>query len=57
MFTDGHTDYVVQSINAEDGKLHIRGFKNVYDDSTKPFTILPNLTFENIIETKTKLLV
>ena len=54
-FTDGHTDYVVQTIDIVDGKIHVCGFKNVWDNSTKPATMLPNLTFENIIETKTKL--
>lgn len=54
-FTDGHPDYVIQTINIIDGKLHVCGFKNVWDHSTKPATMLPNLTFENTIETKTSL--
>lgn len=54
-FTDGHTDYVVQTIDIIDGKLHVRGFKNVWDHSTNPPTMLPNLTFDNSIKTKIKL--
>lgn len=49
-FTGGHTDYCVNKIvRAEDGKIRVSGFQNVWDDTVKPAVRLPNLEFEHYV--------
>ncbi len=46
IFTNGHTDYVVNHIELQsDNSLLIKGFTNVWDDTQKPHKMLPNKTF------------
>lgn len=50
-FTDNHMDYVINHISlCEDGKIHVKGFKNVWDNSDKTPKMLPNIEFENYEE-------
>ncbi len=56
VFTDGHTDYVVNHIELQpDNSLLIRGFTNVWDDTQKPPKMLPNKTFTNILKVEHQL--
>ncbi len=51
VFTDGHTDYVVDHIELQAGNsLSISGFKNVWDNTHHPPIILPNKTFTHILK-------
>lgn len=46
-FTDGHEDYCVNNIRLDGNVLIVRGFKNVWDNSSVPPQKLPNLEFEH----------
>ncbi len=51
VFTDGHTDYVVNHIELQaDNTLLIGGFTNVWDNTQKPPKMLPNKTFTHILK-------
>lgn len=50
-FTDNHMDYVIKHISIyEDGKILVKGFKNVWDHSERIPKMLPSIEFENYIE-------
>lgn len=46
-FTGGHEDYCVNNIRSDGNVLTVSGFKNNWDNSSKPAKMLPNLEFEN----------
>lgn len=46
-FTDGHEDYCVNEIQLCGNVLTVRGFKNVWDNSSVPAKMLPNLEFKH----------
>ena len=48
-FTGGHEDYCVNYICLDNNVLIVRGFKNIWDNSSIPPKMLPNLEFENHI--------
>lgn len=50
-FTNNHMDYVINHISlCEDGKILVKGFKNVWDNSQRTPKMLPNIEFENYVE-------
>lgn len=50
-FTDNHVDFSINHIIlCENGVIHIKGFKNVFDKTTTPAKILPNVEFEHYLE-------
>ncbi len=52
-FTDNHIDFSINHIVlCENGIIHIKGFKNVFDKTTTPAKILPNVEFEHYLESK-----
>ena len=46
-FTGGHEDYCVNDIQLDGNVITVRGFKNVWDNSSVPAKMLPNLEFEH----------
>jgi len=46
-FTGGHEDYCINYIKLEGEELVVRGFKTVWDNTTKPAKTPPNLEFEH----------
>ena len=48
-FTCGHEDYCVNYIRLDDNVLIVRGFNNIWDNSSIPPKMLPNLEFEHHI--------
>lgn len=46
-FTGGHEDYCVNDIKLNGNILTVRGFKNVWDNSSVPAKMPPNLEFEH----------
>lgn len=46
-FTGGHEDYCVNNIQLVSNVLTVRGFKNIWDNSSVPAKMLPNLEFEH----------
>lgn len=52
-FTDGHTDFRINSITLQPGGIiRVAGFKNVWDYSTNPPERLPNAEFEHYLKSK-----
>ena len=52
-FTNNHVDFCINHISlSEGGTICVRGFQNVWDDSTSPPTRLPNVEFESHIKSK-----
>lgn len=52
-FTNNHIDFCINHIKlSEDGTICVRGFQNVWDNSTSPPTRLPNVEFESHIKSK-----
>ena len=50
-FTGHHTDFCINYIHLNDnGIIYVRGFQNVWDNSTVPPEMLPNLEFEYLLE-------
>ena len=52
-FTNNHVDFCINHISlSEGGTICVRGFQNVWDNSTSPPTRLPNIEFESYIKSK-----
>lgn len=52
-FMGGQTDFIVNHVEiSEDGRLHITGFKNVWDETQKPPKKLPNIEFDYFLYSK-----
>lgn len=52
-FMGGHTDFCVKEVEiCDDGRLHITGFKNVWDETQKPPKKLPNIEFDHFLYSK-----
>ena len=52
-FTGSHTDFCINHISlCENGNIRVAGFQNVWDNSTVPPKMLPNLEFEYLLESK-----
>ena len=50
-FTGNHTDFCINHIHLNDnGFIYVRGFQNIWDNSTLPPKMLPNLEFEHLLE-------
>ena len=50
-FTGGHADYTVNHISIDKaGRICVRGFQNVWDESVKPPKMLHNLEFEHFVD-------
>ena len=50
-FTGGHADYTVNHISTDEaGRICVRGFRNVWDETVKPPKMLPNLEFEHFVD-------
>ncbi len=53
VFTDNHTELCINHISlCENGNIRVRGFKNVWDTSTKPPKMLPDIEFEHFLVSK-----
>ena len=51
--TNNHIDFCINHIRlSENGTICVRGFQNVWDNSTSPPTRLPNVEFESHIKSK-----
>ena len=49
-FTGDHTDFSINHITlSENNNICVRGFKNVWDDSSSPPKLLPNTEFEHFV--------
>ena len=46
-FTGGHEDYCINHIKLDGQELVVRGFQNVWDNTSKPSKMLPNIEFEH----------
>ena len=52
-FTNNHVHFCINHISLnEDGTICVKGFQNVWDNSTSPPTRLPNIEFESHIKSK-----
>ena len=50
-FTGNHTDFCIYApVLYERGIICVKGFQNVWDDTTIPPTMLPNVEFEYLLE-------